>query len=285
MSASLVANIFLRGKIECLTGLHVGGSKEKFQIGGVDNPVLRDPEDKLPYIPGSSLKGKLRMLLEYHLGLIDVSGKPSTAKQITDLFGTAPDSSNSSGSSNGESGEETGNSPVVLSSPLRLVVRDAYPDKVTRDKWENMDSELLYTELKQENTIDRLTAEANPRSMERVVKGSCFDFEMILGVYRDDNGVDNWKAHLDNLVRAMRLLEHSALGGSGSRGYGKVRFRLMPAVVVTNTDYRDGGDVFRKLAEKIPDSVDELHSLSEAGIPGKAAEKKLEEAKENAVAP
>lgn len=277
MSASLVANIFLRGKIKCLTGLHVGGSKEKFQIGGVDNPVIRDPVDKLPYIPGSSLKGKLRMLLEYHLGLVD-DGKPSTAQVITGLFGTAPDNSNTSGGSAGETSGGAGNSPVVLSSPLRLVVRDAYPDQSTRDKWENIESELLYTELKQENTIDRLTAEANPRSMERVVKGSCFDFEMILGVYRDDNGVDGWRTHLDNLVTAMRLLEHSALGGSGSRGYGKVRFMLMSPVAVTNEEYRRGGDVFSELAAAIPESVDTLGNLSETDIPGEAVENKLEEA-------
>lgn len=276
MSASLVANIFLRGKIECLTGLHVGGSKEKFQIGGVDNPVIRDSVDKLPYIPGSSLKGKLRMLLEYHLGLV-IDGKPSTAQEITDLFGTAPNNSNVSGDSAGEAGGGSESSPVVLSSPLRLVVRDAYPDERTRDKWENIESELLYTELKQENTIDRLTAEANPRSMERVVKGSCFDFEMILGVYRDDNGVDGWRTHLDNLVTAMRLLEHSALGGSGSRGYGKVRFMFMSPVAVTNQEYRQGGDVFRELAA-IPDSVDTLGNLSETDIPGEAVENKLEEA-------
>ena len=277
MSASLVANIFLRGKIECLTGLHVGGSKEKFQIGGVDNPVIRDPVDKLPYIPGSSLKGKLRMLLEYHLGLVD-DGKPSTAREITDLFGSAPNNSNASGDSAGEVSGVPGSTPVVLSSPLRLVVRDAYPDGRTKDKWENIESELLYTELKQENTIDRLTAEANPRSMERVVKGSCFDFEMILGVYQDDSGVDEWRTHLDNLVTAMRLLEHSALGGSGSRGYGKVRFMLMSPVAVTNEEYRRGGDVFRELAEEIPDSIDALGNLSETDIPGEAVENKLEEA-------
>jgi len=271
MSASLVVNIFLRGKIECMTGLHVGGLKEKFQIGGVDNPVIRDPVDKWPYIPGSSLKGKLRMLLEYHLGLVN-DGKPSTAAEITELFGTAPDTRT------GEASEATGNSSVVLSSPLRLLVRDLYPDKSTQNKWENMDSDLLYTELKQENTIDRLTAEANPRSMERVVKGSFFDFEMILAVYKDDNGLDEWKKHLANLVTAMRLLEHSALGGSGSRGYGKVRFRLMPPVAVTNQEYRLGGDVFKELSTDISNDLKCLSDYGEQDIPGNAVENKINEA-------
>lgn len=277
MSASFVANIFLRGKIECLTGLHVGGSKERFQIGGVDNPVIRDPVDKLPYIPGSSLKGKLRMLLEYHHGLVN-GGKPSTAQKITDLFGTTPDTSNASGSTNGEASGVSGILPSLLSSPLRLVVRDAYPDKSTLGKWENMDSELLYTELKQENTIDRLTAEANPRSMERVVQGSCFDFEMILGVFRDDNGLDQWREHLVNLITAMRLLEHSTLGGSGSRGYGKVRFMLMSPIAVTNQEYRQGGEVFRVLAADIPDCVKALVEFVETDIPGKDIEDKIENA-------
>ncbi|GIV43254.1 MAG: hypothetical protein KatS3mg035_0377 [Bacteroidia bacterium] len=84
---TLKANIILRGKIECLTGLHIGASNEKMEIGGVDSPVIRHPHTKYPYIPGSSLKGKLRSLLEFSLGLIDKQGEPSKDPVIARLFG------------------------------------------------------------------------------------------------------------------------------------------------------------------------------------------------------
>lgn len=55
----------ISGILECVTGTRIGGTQEKFEIGGIDNPVIKDPLTDLPYIPGSSLKGKLRHLLEW----------------------------------------------------------------------------------------------------------------------------------------------------------------------------------------------------------------------------
>ncbi len=269
MSTSFVANIFLKGKIECVTGLHIGGSKEKFQIGGLDNPVHRDPLTRLPYIPGSSLKGKLRMLLEYHLGVVDSeSGKPSEAPAIKYLFGIGAGNGNDEGSA-GTTPEEsaqqnaTGNdsqstkgdseNAVKKSGPVRLIVRDAWPDATTQNRWDSLDSELLYTEYKPENTIDRISSEANPRNMERVVKGSFFDFEMILGVYKINDIQDDYSESFKHLRSAMMLLEHSTLGGSGSRGYGKIKFWLLDPVAVTQADYVAGNELFNKASEPMPD--------------------------------
>lgn len=212
-----IANIILKGKMECLTGLHIGGSKEKMEIGGVDNPVLRDPVNKLPYVPGSSLKGKLRSLLAFSLGKAetDFSAKFDENCPIQRIFGTSAENRNI--------------------GPSRLLVRDAYPNSDTIKMWESLDSELLYTEYKPENSIDRLTSAANPRFQERVVKGSVFDVEFIYGIYGQDD-VDAFNSFLE----ALKLLEHSALGKSGSRGYGQVSFKFAEPIVIKAEDYKTG---------------------------------------------
>lgn len=231
---SFIGNIILKGKLRTVTPLHIGGSKDKFEIGGVDNPVIKDPVTNHPYIPGSSLKGKLRMLLEFAEGKViekvDKNGKgtgefpPSSDPEITALFGDSADNS-----SNG---------------PTRLIVRDAYPDQKTITMWENTNSETLYTEYKAENTIDRMTSAANPRFMERVHKGSEFDVEFIIQVFSMDK--DNGKSNFEKLVKAIRLLEDSTLGGGGSRGSGKVEFKFYEPYFVSVKDYQDGSGNFKK---------------------------------------
>jgi CRISPR-associated protein Csm3 len=225
---SFLGNIILKGKLITITPLHIGGSKDKFEIGGVDNPVIRDPITNYPYIPGSSLKGKLRMLLEFAEGKVAPNNKgeypPSNDPEITSLFGDSADNS-----SNG---------------PTRLIVRDAYPDKKTIKMWENTNSETLYTEYKAENTIDRMTSAANPRFIERVHKGSEFDVEFILQVYSMDQ--DKGKSNFEKLVKAFRLLEDSTLGGGGSRGSGKVEFKFFEPYFVSVEDYKSGNGNFKK---------------------------------------
>ncbi|HPN39739.1 MAG TPA: type III-A CRISPR-associated RAMP protein Csm3, partial [Melioribacteraceae bacterium] len=170
MKYEFLANVILKGKIEVLTGLHIGGSKEKLEIGGVDSPVIRDPFTNYPYIPGSSIKGKMRMLLEFANGKV-TNGKPHKSDDIHDevcrIFGNFKDD--------------------TKGGPTRLTTRDAFPDKQTIDKWEKLDSELTFTEFKPENSIDRLTSEANPRFLERVVKGSFFDVEFVYSIYNEIN--------------------------------------------------------------------------------------------------
>jgi CRISPR-associated protein Csm3 len=236
MAYQFLANVIIRGKIETLTGMHIGGSKEKLEIGGVDSPVIRDPFENVPYIPGSSLKGKVRMLLEYSDGDIDVvekDGKLTAGPYSTDdinnpicrIFGNF-----TKGTAGG---------------PTRLTIRDAYPDKATREMWKDLDSELLYTELKPENSIDRLTSEANPRFLERVVRGSKFNLEMVYGIYdfQDDGGQKD-KEYLKILLNGLKLLEHSGVGGSISRGYGQIKFHMAKPLVVRKEDYLNDSESY-----------------------------------------
>lgn len=64
ISKSLLGKIVIKGIIHTLTGLHIGAGRESIEIGALENTVLVDPVTKQPYIPGSSIKGKMRSLLE-----------------------------------------------------------------------------------------------------------------------------------------------------------------------------------------------------------------------------
>ncbi len=248
-------NIILKGKIECLTGLHIGGSKEKLEIGGVDSPVIRSPRSKYPYIPGSSIKGKMRHLLEFSTGAVTMPiknlGDVSKDPRIVRIFGIGADDTNEKGL-----------------GPGRLIVRDCKPDAPTIETWKDMDSELLYTEYKPENTIDRLTSEANPRFIERVVEGSRFDFELVYGVYQiNEKDEEELKiatnTDLKHILSALRLLENSTLGKSGSRGYGHIRFHVADPVFVDVEAYGAGSAAYVKANQPLPDTLDNLKSLSE----------------------
>lgn len=239
-----LANVIIRGKIHCITGLHIGGSKDKMEIGGVDSPVLRNPQNNMPYIPGSSLKGKMRYLLEYSKGVVGKGGKKdkegklinpgdvSHDEEIVRLFGIGADEKESD---------------LKDIGPTRLIVRDCYPDERTKEMWKNMDSELLYTEYKPENTIDRLTAAANPRFIERVVAGSKFDFEIVYGVYQmnKEDKLEIIQNDLDNLLEALRILEHSAIGKSGTRGYGKIKFEIADPLIIKAEDYKSNSENYQ----------------------------------------
>ncbi len=236
----------ISGKIVCLTGLHVGGTTEGFEIGGMDNPVLKDALTDVPYIPGSSLKGKLRHLLEWSLGSNPFTGKPhhftESEKKVSFefcscgrceacvLFGTTPED----GVREMKEGEVVGFARVHriqpakkeekptffrIAGPARLTVRDSFPTEKTVSDWDRLLGKNIYTEIKSENTIDRVTSEANPRSMERVPRGSEFEFEMLVDILHAED-----KKLLPHLFSAMVLLENSYLGGSGTRGHGKIKF-------------------------------------------------------------
>lgn len=241
--AKLIGNAIIRGKIHTLTGLHIGGSSDSIQIGGVDSPVLRDPHLRIPYIPGSSIKGKLRMLSEFANGVAREGGPSKDVTQKpAQIFGTSADD--------------------ARIGPTRLIVRDAYPDEDTIEMWKKMDSDLLYTEEKGENTIDRITSKANPRFIERVVRGSKFDFEMVYSLY--DVHADNPDAQIDDMAnleevfKAMKLLEQSSIGGHGSRGYGRVEFLVDEISFFTSDDYRN--------ATAVLENKGKLSRLSELNI-------------------
>lgn len=200
-------NYIIQGKIVCKTGLHIGGSNVEIDIGGSDNVIIRDSVSGLPYIPGSSVKGKLRFLTELNdkdsaQSVIKNKGKVSNDAGCiaTKLFGISADESQ-----------------AELKFPTRTIVRDSYPDIETIELWKN--EELINgAELKFENTINRINSGATPRNIERIPKDSKFNFEIIFSVYEGD---DN---NISSLLDAMRLLEDNYLGGSGSRGYGQIKF-------------------------------------------------------------
>lgn len=215
-------NYIIKGKIVCKTGLHIGGSSDAIDIGGSDNVIIRDSVTGNPYIPGSSLKGKLRFLTELNdkdsaKSVIDNKGGPSDDVNCiaVKLFGISADENQ-----------------TELKFPTRTIVRDAYPDDDTLDLWDN-ESLISGAELKYENNINRINSGANPRNIERVPKGSKFDFEIVFSVYEDDD--DN----ISYLLDAMRLLEDNYLGGSGSRGFGQIKFEEIKLTKRTSEYYKE----------------------------------------------
>ena len=222
----LIGKLILDGELECRTGLHIGAGKGSLEIGGADNPVVKDSFG-LPYIPGSSLRGRLRALLEQSMGLavpaelvylsrrkgqevrIHQSERPDD--EICLLFGRNP------GRVDRVAGE-----PVETSaaSPARLTVYDAplVAESITPQMRENLDDEL--TEVKSENAIDRVTSQANPRTLERVPASARFRIRLVIDVLCDED-----KVLPALVVQGLRLLEDDALGGGGSRGSGRVAFQ------------------------------------------------------------
>ncbi len=201
----------LSASLEVLSGLHIGAGKDAIKIGGIDSPVVKTPDGK-PYVPGSSLKGKLRFLLEWAFGKILDDGRPWGTEEgeldpgdpVLRIFGT-PASKES-----------------WKSGPTRLLMRDAMPD----ERWTNDTVDL--TEEKTEISIDRIAGKARDgglRRTERVPPGARFKFRAAFRMY--DIGGDHGARDLECLgwlVQGLDLLEQDALGGSGSRGYGRVRF-------------------------------------------------------------
>ncbi len=202
----------LTGALILKTGLHIGAGDTEMRIGGTDNPVVKNPLDGQPYIPGSSLKGKIRSLLELRLGLAGVSdGKPFSFKHLANK--ETPDARDLLKLFGGAPGGETEKIAREI-GPTRL----AFWDCPLNAEWlkRAQARNLLSTEAKSENSIDRVRGVAeNPRFTERVIAGAEFDFRLSLKIF---DGEDL----LDLLLRGLKLLEADSLGGSGSRGYGKV---------------------------------------------------------------
>lgn len=225
---TFLGKLIIEGEIQCRTGLHIGAGKGSLEIGGADNPVVKDAFG-IPYIPGSSLRGRLRSLLEQQLGFavpgelvylskrkgqevrIHQSDRPDD--DICILFGRNP------GHVEKVSGDAI---ETATATPARLTVYDAplLVDSITPQMRENLDDEL--TEVKSENAVDRITSQANPRTLERVPASARFHFRMVLDVLCEED-----KPLLARVVEALRLLEDDALGGGGSRGSGRVTFNAL----------------------------------------------------------
>jgi CRISPR-associated protein Csm3 len=246
-------NYLVFGKIILKTGLHVGDSKDSIEIGVIDNPIIRDRISGLPYIPGSSLKGKLRSLLELNdekstRDVIKNDGAPSSDAncKAVKIFGTSP------------TGE---NKPIF---PTRIIVRDSFPSRESLTLWSEKEDVVRGAEVKYENTINRITSEANPRPTERIPKDSEFDFEVILSVYDsyDNFEGDDGKGNLLGVFEAMMLLEDSYLGASGSRGYGQIEFGDITLVKRDQNYYKEKQDEEIIIEEaKLVDVVEKVKSI------------------------
>jgi len=221
----LIGKLLLDGEMICETGLHIGAGKGSLDLGGADNPVVKDAFGR-PYVPGSSLRGKLRSLLEQSSGQITPSDlvylsrrrgqevrihqSDEPGDEVCLLFGRNP------GRTERASGET---SESVAATPARLTVYDAplELDSITESMRENLDDEL--TEVKSENAIDRLTAQASARTLERVPASAKFRVRLVLDVLCAED-----KELVAKVAEGLRLLEDDALGGGGSRGSGRVKF-------------------------------------------------------------
>jgi CRISPR-associated protein Csm3 len=219
----LIGKLILEAELTCRTGLHIGAGKGSLEIGGADNPVVKDAFG-MPYIPGSSLRGKLRSLLERSSGMavpaelvylskrkgqevrIHQSDRPDD--EICLLFGRNP------GRMEKVAGEAL---ESAVATPARLTVYDAplEAQSITAQMRENLDDEL--TEVKSENAIDRITSQANPRTLERVPAGARFHIRLVMDILCPED-----RELLPRLAEALRLLEDDSLGGGGSRGSGRV---------------------------------------------------------------
>ena len=267
---SLLGKVVINGKIKAETGLYLGGSTVGLDIGGVDSAVIKDAEGK-PYIPGSSLKGKMRSLSEKAEGKATEENRVWVVKpndkgekgisihlcdkedcKICNIFGRT----------NGEflkidnnKQNRISDEKVVIksTSPTRLIVRDCplvekslIPEEIIKELHEPEEIkkaledakkklDLEWTQVKFENVIDRITSAATLRQIERVPVGAEFLFELIYNVFGEQD-----KGNLKQVFKAMELLETDYLGGQGSRGYGKVKFENIGVYWNSKKDYEEG---------------------------------------------
>ena len=204
----MYGKILIQCRLEVLTGMHIGGSDAFSAIGAVDKPVIRDPRTNEPMLPGSSLKGKMRTLLARSISQ-DVKNMPDFAQDapvVRRLFGAAGD----------------------MKVHTRLQFSDAFVCNAEQFR------KIGLTEVKAENGINRRTSEANPRQIERVNRGVCFDVRIAYDAIAEDEIEEDF----ETIARGMKLLQYEYVGGHGTRGYGRVRFNqihLIPLEIDLNS--------------------------------------------------
>lgn len=201
----------ISGEIRLETGLHIGGDEGVIEIGGNDNPIVRDITTGNPYIPGSSLKGKMRYLLEWYTGRVSKDGKVYDGKNLSresenDLL------LNVFGGTAGGNGRK---------GPTRITVKDIFLSEDSEKEVKRMKERTgTDTELKTENSINRLDSSANPRNLERVPRNLVFDLKINFKVLNIDK-----KDEIKKIIKeGLKLVEIEGLGGSVSRGSGQIKF-------------------------------------------------------------
>ena len=212
----MLNKIRINGEIELLTGLHIGTGGEFAAIGAADTPVIKDVITNESIIPGSSLKGKLRSMLGARYSIKNANGADDDCDEIKRLFGS-------------------------VDKPSRLIFSD-----MTISNKDELNSLNVYTttETKFENTINRLSGVANPRQIERTIRGCKYSMDIIYNLKEEDEALEDMKM----LAEGFKLLEFDYLGGHGSRGYGKVKFNNLSAECVI-------GNVSEDLLGEINDAL------------------------------
>lgn len=257
----MIGRAVVSGTIRVLTGLHIGAGKDSVEIGGIDNPVVRHPNTRLPYIPGSSIKGRLRYIMEWAFGKINVR-RNNRGELYGDVWGFGED-------------EPDPTDPVLRifgvaakrwnGGPTRLLVRDAF----LTDDWQQKAKDPSFTVVEEKNevAIDRIAGKAMDsrlRTTERVPAGIEFDMVMVFRLFdmspletklgrkfavagrgRDYVGADLEYRDLAWLLQGLAFLEEEALGGSGSRGYGRIRFEGLTLRMPGWTEPKAFDNVFR----------------------------------------
>lgn|SRR5690554_4540551 len=181
--------IVIKGVLEVVTGLHIGGDSTFSAIGAIDTPIIKNASTGKPIIPGSSLKGKLRSLLaknEHHEN-VDFKDEKIELKR---LFGSE-------------------------NIRARLIFSDL----------DVLNEQESYTEGKWENTINRKSGVANPRQIERVIPKTKFSFNLIYNVINKEELHDDFLM----ISSGLKLLESDYLGGGGTRGNGRIIFTNLKA--------------------------------------------------------
>ncbi|WP_339005109.1 type III-A CRISPR-associated RAMP protein Csm3 [Fusobacterium animalis] len=233
---TLKGKLLIKGTIKLITGLHIGTSGDFSAIGAVDTIIIRDSVTNRPMIPGSSIKGKMRYLLartKYNssLELEDIKKEDDCIKR---LFGSSD--------------------PIITS---RLQFQDSLLSNKSIEEFKEVEFDLPYTEIKYENTINRATGIANPRQQERVPAGSEFDFKIVYNIEK----LEEINEDMQNILLMIDILEDDYLGGHGTRGYGRVKFKDFSLDIKTYTKENEKEkDVIEK---EIKDFRKELESKVE----------------------
>lgn len=195
---TILDKLVIKAELKLLTGMHIGKSNDFAPIGAVDSVIITDPLTSQPIIPGSTLKGKLRTMLaklETTEGSL-LKKHDNDNEIIKRLFGAS--------------------NPEIIES--RLQFYDIFLNNAK--ELEEKVTDLRYTEIKFENTINRTTAVANPRQLERIPAGAKFNFKLVYN-YEDETDL---KEDFENIAKALKMIQLDYIGGSGTRGYGKVAF-------------------------------------------------------------
>ena len=230
----MYGKILIQCRLKVLTGMHIGGSSAFSAIGAVDSPVINDPTTKQPILPGSSLKGKLRTLLarSFSSDITDMPNHNDDNQCILRLFGSS-------------------SNPIIKA---RLQFADAFISNASSF------GDIPLTEIKFENTIDRITSVANPRQIERVISGVEFAVRIVYDIHA---GVSKEEIEEDMslLARAMRLLQLDYLGGHGTRGSGRISFEEIKLLMPLECEHSIEPNVLRNL-ETLFSDVEKYELLS-----------------------